>query len=96
MPIQHNGKVQRSAAEWRALIARYEQSGLGMAGFCTQAGVALNSFKKRYSQRDRRTHPAEAFVDLTPGPVPAAPGWELELTLPNGVRLALRGTGRVE
>jgi hypothetical protein len=96
MPIQNKGKVQRSATEWRALIERYEQSSLKMADFCTQTGVALNSFKKRYFQHKRATRPAEAFVDLTPGPVPTAPGWELELTLPNGVRLALRGTGRVE
>lgn len=96
MQKQRNGKVQRSAAEWRALIERYEQSGLRMAGFCAQARVALNSFRKRYFQHKRATRLA-TFVDLTPPrPAPPVPGWELELTLPNGVRLALRGTGRVE
>jgi len=96
MPEQHKGKVQRSATEWRALIERYEHSGLGMAGFCAQAGVALNTFKKHYYQRPRSRGPAAAFVDLTPLPAPAVPGWEMALTLPNGVRLAVRGSGRVE
>lgn len=57
MPGQNKGKVQRNAAEWRALIERYEQSNLGMAEFCTQAGVALNSFKKRYDAHKRAVRP---------------------------------------
>ena len=96
MPVQNKEKVQRSAAEWRVLIGRYEQSSLGMAGFCAQAGVALNSFKKRYYAHKRAVRPIAPFIDLTPPSTPATPGWEVELTLPNGVRLALRGTGCVE
>jgi len=96
MRKQSNGKVQRSAAEWRALIERYEQSGLGMVAFCTRAGVALNSFKKRYYAYRRAGRAAAAFVELPPPSISTVPDWELELTLPNGVRVSARGAGRVE
>ena len=91
MHVNTSGKVQRSAAEWRAIIERYEQSGLGATAFCTQEGIALHSFKKRYYHHKRATRPAAAFVDLTPAVTPSAAAWELELRLPNGVRLELRG-----
>ena len=96
MHVSTNGKVHRSAAEWRAILERYEQSGLGAAAFCTQEGIALNSFKKRSAQRQQATRAAAAFVELPPPPAPVAAGWEVELTLPNGVRVAVRGAGRVE
>jgi hypothetical protein len=92
---QPRKKVYRSVAQWRAIVARYERSGLPQAAFCTREGIALHSFKKHY----RRHKPGEAargqFVAV---PVPASPSreWEVELTLPNGVRLAMRGVGRVE
>jgi len=91
MRKQSNGKVQRSAAEWSTLIGRYQQSGLGMAAFCTQAGVALNSVRKRYYRQRQAGQATATFVELTPPSVSAATSWELELTLPNGVRLQLRG-----
>ena len=96
MHVSTNGKVHRSTAEWRAIMERYEQSGLGAAAFCLQEGIALNSFKQRSAQRQRVTQAATAFVELSPPPAPAAAGWEVELTLPNGVRVAVRGAGRVE
>ena len=96
MHVSTNGKVHRSAAEWRAIVERYEQSGLGAAAFCLQEGIALNSFKKHSAQRQRAPRAAAAFVELPPPPAPATPGWEVELTLPNGVRVAVRGADHVE
>ncbi len=88
MPGNTNGKVQRSAAEWRAILERYEHSGLATAAFCAQEGLAFNSFKKRYYHHKRATRPA-TFVELSSPP--AAPSWELEVTLPNGMRFHVRG-----
>jgi hypothetical protein len=34
MQVTANGHVQRSAAEWGTIMARYRQSGLGMREFC--------------------------------------------------------------
>jgi hypothetical protein len=64
--------------------------------FCRQHAVALNSFRKHYDRQRHAGRTAAAFVELPPPSVSAAPGWELELTLPNGMRFAMRGAGRVE
>lgn len=89
------GKVYRSAADWRALSARYERSGLTQGAFCTREGIALHTFKKHYRRPTSADVALGQFVEIPP---PASPRqeWEVELTLPNGVRLAVRGAGRVE
>jgi hypothetical protein len=82
-------------AQWRAIMARYERSGLSQAVFCTREGIALHSFKKHYRWHKQADAALGRFVEVTP---PASPRreWEVELTLSNGVRLAVRGVGRVE
>jgi len=89
------GKVYRNVADWRALSARYERSGLTQAAFCTREGIALHTFKKHYRDHKAAAPQPGQFVEVEPS-VPARPEWEVELELPNGVRLAMRGTGRVE
>jgi hypothetical protein len=89
MAMNTNGKVQRSAAEWHAILERYEQSGLTTAAFCAREGIAFNSFKKRYYHHKQAMRPA-TFVELR-SPLAATPGWELEVTLPNGMRFHVRG-----
>jgi hypothetical protein len=43
MQVQANGQVQRSAAEWSEIMARYRQSGMGMQEFCEQEGLTLRT-----------------------------------------------------
>jgi hypothetical protein len=93
---QPTKKVYRSVAQWRAIVARYERSGLPQAAFCTREGIALHSFKKHYRHHKQPDTPPGQFVELPPPAVAAGPGWEVDLTLPNGVRLCVRGAGRVE
>jgi len=82
--------VQRSATEWREIIERYRQSGLGMKEFCAQEGLTLRTFEEWY-RRQRRAAPGKGqFVEVKP-PVPTAELWAVEVELPNGVRLRLRG-----
>jgi hypothetical protein len=88
-------KVYRSVADWRILSARYERSGLTQAAFCTREGVALHTFKKHYRSQKAAVPPSEPFVEVVPRSS-APPGWEVELALPNGARLVLRGPGHVE
>ena len=53
MQLHSNGQLQRSAAQWSEIIARYRQSGLGSRQFCEAEGVTLRTFEKWY-RRIRR------------------------------------------
>jgi transposase-like protein len=85
---------RRSAEQWRSIIARFQESGLKPREFCKQEGLAEATFG-----RWRRRFLAEAgrpdFVELLPSS-PSVKGsgsefWELELDLPGGGSLRLRG-----
>jgi hypothetical protein len=52
---------------WRRLMARFEKSGLSVAGFCRQEGLSLASF---YYRRKRLAQ----VRWLAPGPYPADGG----------------------
>jgi len=85
-----NGQRRHSAAEWRGIIERYRQSGLGMNEFCGQEGVTIGTFELWY-RRYRRTEPRPGqFVELKPLSAPAGP-WAVEVEFPTGVRLRVRG-----
>jgi len=90
MPKSTNGRVRRSLAEWRTLCERFARSGLDVAEFCSREQLTLSSFKKWY-RRCREGEPqGSQFIELVPPP--AARGrWEVEVALPNGTRLHLRG-----
>jgi len=90
MQIQQNGRVQRSATEWRSIIARYRQSGLGMKEFCGQEGVTLRTFEEWYRRGRRSETSTGQFVEVQP-PVLATGPWAVEVELPSGVRLRVRG-----
>lgn len=89
-------RPRRSRAQWGHLIAEQAASGLSARAFCEQHGLALRTFERweRKLNRPARS-PTPAFLELPlpePGatPMPAAPGWELELELGDGTRLRLR------
>ena len=39
MQVLANSQVQRSAAQWREIITRYRQSGMGSRQFCEAEGL---------------------------------------------------------
>jgi len=53
MRVSANGKVWRSAAEWRMICERFAQSGLGVAEFCSREKLAVSSFQKWYGRSQR-------------------------------------------
>ena len=85
-----NGHRRHSAAEWRGIIERYRQSGLGINEFCAQEGLRVGTFEQWY----RRTRGAEPrrgqFVEVKPFAALGGP-WAVEVELPSGVRLRVRG-----
>jgi hypothetical protein len=90
MQVITNGQVQRSAAQWSEIIARYRQSGMGSRQFCEQEGLTLRTFEK-WCGRVRRSETSKGkFVEVK-SPLGTAGPWVVEVELPSGVRLRLRG-----
>jgi hypothetical protein len=90
MQVLANGQVQRSATEWSGIIGRYRQSGLGMKEFCGQEGLTLRTFEEWYRRLRRAERGKGQFVEVKAPGVTTSP-WAVEVELPNGVRLRVRG-----
>jgi hypothetical protein len=90
MQVNSNGDVQRSAAQWSEIIARYRQSGLGSRDFCAAEGVVPRTFAK-WERRFRRKEVTKGqFVEVASALGGSGP-WVVEVELPSGVRLRVRG-----
>jgi hypothetical protein len=99
MQVLADGRVRRTAAEWRGLLARFEESGLSMTAFCRRAKLPLSSFargRRRLggsSRVERAPRSSPAFVEwIAPSSAQAEPGkgaeaGAFELSLPGGVVL---------
>jgi hypothetical protein len=95
MRVLADGRVRRTEAEWRAVLERFERSGLSLSAFCRRAKLSRGSFVKWRRRLEGRPSPSPAFVEwIAPsaaerGAEAAAPRGtgELELSLPGGVVL---------
>ena len=90
MHITANGQIQRSAAQWSDIISRYRQSGMGSRQFCEAEGLTLRTFEKWYRRQRSVERGKGQFVEVKALSVAASP-WAVEVELPNGVRLRVRG-----
>jgi len=90
MQLSSNGSVQRSAAQWGDIIARYRQSGLGSRAFCEAEGLVPRTFAK-WERRLRRNEGKKGQFVAIPAPLGVGEPWAVEVELPTGVRLRVRG-----
>jgi hypothetical protein len=90
MRVTANGHRRRSAVEWRGIIERYRQSGMGINEFCAQEGVRVGTFELWYRRTRRAEHRTGQFVEVKPFAALGEP-WAVEVEFPNGVRLRVRG-----
>jgi hypothetical protein len=90
MQLNGNGAVQRSAVQWSAIMARYRQSGLGRRQFCEAEGLVPRTFAKWERRLRRQEGPKGQFVAV-PSPLGVSGPWAVEVELPTGVRLRVRG-----
>jgi hypothetical protein len=95
MRVLADGRVQRTEAEWRGLVDRFEKSGLSTTAFCARAKLPRSSFVKwrgilgQSPAVERSSRRSPAFVEwVAPASAQAESAkerGELELTLPGGV-----------
>jgi hypothetical protein len=90
MQMMSNGQIQRSAAQWREIITRYRQSGLGSRQFCEEEGVTLRTFEK-WHRRLRRSETSQGKVVEVKPPLGVGESWAVEVEFPHGIRLRVRG-----
>lgn len=81
----------RSEAEWQALLAEFERWDGTQVGFCEARGVSVKSFQCWRRKRGLTGGAAKGrpggFVEIATA---AGPGWDVELSLGDGVTLRLR------
>jgi len=85
-------RTQRTAAEWRSIMARFEASGLTGEAFCAAEGIGSSAFwrwRRRLADEDaaRAGNGGPAFVELAGADAAA---WDAELDLGAGVVLRVR------
>ena len=85
-------RTQRTAAEWRSIMARHEASGLAGEAFCAAEGIGRSAFwrwRRRLADEDAAGagNGAPTFVELAGT---GATAWDAELDLGAGVVLRLR------
>lgn len=89
--LQPRYRRRRTEAQRRVLVERFTSSGVTLREFCRREGVSLSSLQRWRALADDSSRAAE-FVELVAQPPAGSPsGWVVELTLPNGVSLRLRG-----
>ena len=89
-------RKRRTEKQWTEILQRFEVSGLSSREFCKREGLHPSSLQRWRSRCGRAREPQ--FVELTPPSTPAAPAattsstsWSLDLSLPDGTCVRLRG-----
>jgi len=95
-------RKHRTLQQWQALVDQQRTSGLSAPQFCKQENIGYTSFcnwRKRLSDpsTDDSAGSSEAsFLDLSSlmgTPPSSGPGWNIVLSLGNGVELRLSQNG---
>ena len=91
-------RTHRRASEWQVLFNQWQASGLSAPAFCEQHSIGYASFCQ-WRQRLRSangvaepTAPTSHFIDLgslAAGQAALGQGWNIVLSLGNGVELRL-------
>ncbi len=87
-----NGKVRRNSAEWKKIVARQRKSGQSAREFCDREGLSLSSFTNwsRKLLTSKGSAGSGEFIEVPTTEAPSS-SWSVEVSLPNGCTLRLRG-----
>ena len=94
-------RKHRTPDQWQALVNQQRDSGLSARQFCEQENIGYASFcnwRKRLSDQaagDSADSGEAGFLDLSSlmGAAQSGPGWNIVLSLGNGVELRLSQNG---
>lgn len=95
-------RKRRTSEQWKALVDQQRNSGLSAAQFCKQENIGYASFcnwRKRLSDlstEDSVCSGDTSFLDLSSlmgTSTSSGPGWNIVLSLGNGVELRLSQNG---
>jgi len=80
-----------SPDQWRAIINRFEQSGLTIKEFCHKENLAQATFSK-WRRQIRQESDLSGFIELQQSPVPSSTvqSWSLQIDLPGGGHLRIQ------
>lgn len=82
-------RVRRSRDEWQQLINEQAGSDMTQTAFCQARSLSLASFQY-WKRRLAAEAPAEPWVELGTLSEAGGSGWDIELTLGDGICLRLR------
>ena len=83
-------KTQYSVADRKRLVREHAQSGQSKKAFCEQRGINVGTFMGwRNIKPSKKSKPAFAKIEVAAG-VSA----DVEILLPGGARIAIRGSGK--
>jgi hypothetical protein len=93
--------THRTPEQWQQIVKQHASSGLQIAVFCKQQKLNPSSFyawRKRLALTNNSfcptlTNPVEEkqddWVNIVPDKVAPSTGWDMEISLPNGVVLRM-------
>jgi hypothetical protein len=84
-------RSRRTASEWREILARHGRSGLSIEAFCARESLSRSSFHRWRERLAVAGAVPGSFVELTAPSVSAPSPWTVELELPAGIVLRVRG-----
>lgn len=92
--------TRRSEAQWRELIANYDQSHLTLEAYCQQHQIAPSGFytwRKRLKRNETQDNNIDRLIDITPQlsmPTTTSElgtdGWQVELEFGQGWLLRIK------
>lgn len=93
MESKTNGRMQRSAADWQAIVDRFGSSGRSVAAFCRAEGISrstLDVWRRKLQSKKTPRKASREFVEMTQVSAPGIGGWMVEIELPDGRLARLR------
>ena len=95
MAVLSSRKPRRSASEWQEIHDRFDRSGLSARAFCAREALVFATFhrwrEKLKSTTDNGSEHRDDFMEVTTSPDGLAAWWSVEVELPDGRILRMRG-----